>query len=145
MNNFEKIDKETFTREKTMAEKPQESFLNFYNEIKNVLLSSRNQAYHAVNFSMVQAYWNIGRIVVEHEQTGSFRAEYGKGVLRRLSEELTREFGKGFDERNLRNMRAFYITYPNWNAVRSELTWTHYRALLRVEDDILILFFTTAF
>ena len=67
MNNFEKIDKETFTREKTMAEKPQESFLNFYNEIKNVLLSSRNQAYHAVNFSMVQAYWNIGRIVVEHE------------------------------------------------------------------------------
>ena len=101
------MDNESFARKETMAEKPQESFLNFYTEIKNVLLTSRNQAYHAVNFSMVQAYWNVGRIIVEHEQAGNFRAEYGKGVLQRLSEELTREFGKGFDVRNLQQMKSF--------------------------------------
>lgn len=117
-----------------MTEELQKSFHDIYTEIKTVLLSSRNQAYHAVNFSMVQAYWNIGRIIVEHEQLGNFRAEYGKSVLMRLSDQLSQEFGKGFDERNLRNMRAFYVNFPNWNAVRSELTWTHYRALLRVED-----------
>ena len=129
------MDNESFARKETMAEKPQESFLNFYTEIKNVLLTSRNQAYHAVNFSMVQAYWNVGRIIAEHEQAGNFRAEYGKGVLQRLSEELTREFGKGFDVRNLQQMKKFYTLFPNTNAVRSQLTWTHYRALLRVEDD----------
>lgn len=69
------------------------------------------------------------------KQMGNFRAEYGKEILQRLSAQLTEEFGKGFDERNLRNMRTFYIKYPIWNAVRSELTWTHYRALLRVEND----------
>ena len=99
------------------------------------MLISRNQAYSAVNFAMVQAYWHIGRIIVEHEQNGSLRAEYGKAVLQGLSGRLTEEFGKGFDVRNLRNMRAFYRAFSKWNAVRSELTWTHYRALLRVEDD----------
>lgn len=108
---------------------------DIYAEIKETLLISRNQAYSAVNFAMVQAYWHIGRIIVEHEQNGSLRAEYGKAVLQGLSERLTEEFGKGFDVRNLRNMRAFYRAFPKWNAVRSELTWTHYRALLRVEDD----------
>lgn len=118
-----------------MSEALQESFQNIYTEIKNVLLSSRKQAYHAVNFSMVQAYWNIGRIIVEHEQTGSFRAEYGKGILRGLSERLSEEFGKGFDVRNLQQMKKFYVLFPNTNALRSQLTWTHYRALLRVEND----------
>lgn len=84
---------------------------------------------------MVYAYWHIGRIIVEHEQNGSLRAEYGKEVLKNLSDRLTEEFGKGFDVRNLRNMRAFFLTFPKWNAVRSELTWTHYRLLLRVEDE----------
>ena len=118
-----------------MTEKLQRSFQNIYDEIREILLSSRNKAYTAVNSTIVQAYWNIGRIIVEYEQNGSFRAEYGKGAMNRLSTQLTEEFGKGFDERNLRNMRAFYINFPNWNAVRTELTWTHYRALLRVENE----------
>ncbi len=105
-----------------------------YSEIRETLLLSRNQAYSAVNFAMVQAYWQVGRIIVEHEQNGSLRAEYGKEVLQNLAERLTNEFGKGFDVRNLRNMRKFYSVFPIWNAVRSELTWTHYRALLHVED-----------
>ena len=111
------------------------SYQKFYSEIKEALLLSRSQAYSAVNFAMVQAYWQIGRIIVEHEQRGSLRAEYGKGILQQISNQLTEEFGKGFDVRNLRNMRSFYVAFPKWNALRSELTWTHYRALLRVENE----------
>ena len=110
------------------------SIPDIYTEIRETLLTSRRKAYTAVNFAMVQAYWQIGRIIVEHEQNGSLRAEYGKGVLRDVSERLTEEFGKGFDIRNLRNMRSFYTAFPNRNALRTELTWTHYRTLLQVEN-----------
>ena len=105
------------------------SFQDIYNEIKDALLLSRNQAYHAVNTAMVQAYWQIGRIIVEHEQNGSLRAEYGKAVLQGLSSRLTEEFGKGFNLTNLKYMRQFYMTFPNGHALRGELTWTHHRAL----------------
>ncbi len=72
---------------------------------------------------------------MEHEQNGSIRAEYGKAMLQNLSEQLTKEFGRGFTVTNLKYMRQFYITYPNGHALRGELTWTHYRTLLRVEDE----------
>lgn len=111
-------------------------YQDLYSEIRNTLLSSRRQAYQAVNTSMVQAYWNIGRIIVEYEQKGNERAEYGKGMIKTLSTQLSEEFGTGFDERNLRNMRRFYLCYPKWNAVRSELSWTHYRLLLKVDDPV---------
>ncbi len=64
----------------------------------------------------------------------SLYAEYGKGVLKELANKLTEEFGSGFDRRNLSNMRKFYLLYPNWNAVRTNLTWTHYRTVLKIED-----------
>ena len=79
-------------------------------------------------------YWEIGRHIVEFEQGGETRAAYGKRLLADLADALTREFGKGFDERNLRNMRAFFQHFPIRNALRSELSWTHYRLLLRVES-----------
>ena len=94
-----------------MSENTPVVFQNIYSEIKETLLRSRDQAYKAVNSAMVQAYWQIGRIIVEHEQDGSLRAEYGKRVLQHLSDQLTEEFGKGFDVRNLRYMRAFYIAF----------------------------------
>lgn len=109
-------------------------FLDIYTEIKETLVRSRNQTYSAVNFAMVHAYWNIGRIIVEHEQNGSLRADYGKGVLQDISERLQQEFGAGFSVRNLQQMKKFYVLFPNTNALRSQLTWTHYRALLRVEN-----------
>lgn len=84
---------------------------------------------------MVTAYWSIGQLIVEHEQKGGKRAEYGKAVLDGLSERLTADFGKGFDARNLRNMRKFYLLFPIWNTVRTKLTWSHYRSLLRVENE----------
>jgi len=108
---------------------------DIYSEIKEALLLSRNQAYSAVNFAMVQAYWQIGRIIVEHEQNGNVRADYGKAILQELSSRLTKDFGKGFSVRTLQQMKKFYVTFPNTNALRSQLTWTHYRLLLSVENE----------
>jgi len=108
---------------------------DIYSEIKETLLLSRNQAYNAVNFAMVQAYWQIGRIIVEHEQNGNVRADYGKSVLQELSGRLTKDFGKGFSVRTLQQMKKFYLVFPNTNALRSQLTWTHYRLLLSVENE----------
>ena len=105
-------------------------------EIRQILINARKTAYKAVNFAMVTAYWNIGRLIVEDEQQGSTRAEYGKAVLADLSVRLTEEFGKGFDERELRRIRQFYLTFPKWDALRPELTWTHYRLLIRVQDAL---------
>lgn len=103
--------------------------------IRTLLNASRKQVATVVNTVMVQTYWQIGQLIVEDEQQGKTRAEYGKGVLKNLSKALTKEFGKGFDVRNLRNMRNFYLTFPKWNAVRTELSWTHYRTLIRIEDE----------
>ncbi|MCI9141355.1 MAG: DUF1016 domain-containing protein [Lachnospiraceae bacterium] len=108
---------------------------DIYSEIKETLMSSRNQAYSAVNFAMVQAYWQIGRIIVEYEQNGNARADYGKAILQELSSRLTEDFGRGFSVRTLQQMKKFYVIFPNTNALRSQLTWTHYRVLLSVENE----------
>lgn len=118
-----------------MADYLPASYQDIYSEIKETLLSSRNQAYSAVNFAIVHAYWQIGRIIVEHEQNGNLRSEYGKNVLQDISERLQAEFGTGFSVRNLQQMKKFYVLFPNTNALRSQLTWTHYRTLLRIEND----------
>jgi predicted nuclease of restriction endonuclease-like (RecB) superfamily len=103
--------------------------------IRTILSQSRTQLQQTVNHTMVQTYWEVGRLIVEHEQQGETRASYGKQQLQGLADQLRIEFGKGFEVRNLRNMRAFYLAYPIWNAVRSELSWTHYRILLRVGNS----------
>ncbi len=102
--------------------------------VRELLINSRNQLVRVVNTAMVQTYWQIGKLIVEDEQDGKTRAEYGKQVLANLAKELHREFGKGFDISNLRKMRAFYLAFPIRDAVRLELSWTHYRILLRVEN-----------
>ncbi len=102
--------------------------------LRVLILESRQQALRAVDAVQVHACWGIGRYIVEFEQGGADRAKYGVRLLPRLSERLTAEFGKGFDERNLRHMRAFFQAFPIWDAVRSELSWTHYRLLIQVED-----------
>jgi predicted nuclease of restriction endonuclease-like (RecB) superfamily len=106
-----------------------------FTDIKAILEHARTQVKQTVNSAMVQAYWQIGRLIVEDEQQGNRRAEYGKAVLQALSKQLSAEYGKGFDDRNLRNMRKFYQSFPNWNAVRTELSWTHYRALIRIGNE----------
>ncbi len=105
-----------------------------YKEIRNILLQARFKAYKTINSDMVLAYWSIGNEIVEEEQSGKEKAKYGNYIIQELSIKLTEEFGKGFNERNLRYMRSFYLSFPKWNAVRSELTWTHYRLLSKVEN-----------
>ena len=107
---------------------------DFYNEIKSILVNARNKVYNTANFAMVQAYWNIGKKIIE-EQGGKDTAEYGQGLLEELSKQMTKDFGKGFTVANLKNMRQFYLIFPNGYALRSELSWTHYRSLMRVENE----------
>jgi DUF1016 N-terminal domain len=104
------------------------------NDIRALLAASRQQLQAAVNSAMVLTYWQVGRLIVEDEQAGAARAEYGAQQIELLADALASEFGSGFDARNLRNMRRFFKTYPIWNAVRTELSWTHYRSLIRIES-----------
>lgn len=112
-----------------------DSYQKIYTEIKEALLVLRNQSFCAINFAMVQAYWQIGHIIVEHEQKGNLRSEYGKEILQKVSEKLQQEFGKSFSIRNLQQMKKFYVIFPIANALPSQLTWTHYRVLLRIENE----------
>jgi predicted nuclease of restriction endonuclease-like (RecB) superfamily len=104
-------------------------------DIKHLLTVSRETLQQSVNTTMVQTYWNIGRMIVEYEQKGQNRAKYGAKQLEIISQNLTDEFGKGFDARNLRNMRQFYIVFPKWDSVSTKLSWTHYRRLIRIENN----------
>ena len=101
--------------------------------IRDLLKQARHQALAAVNSAMVRAYWEIGREIVEEEQRGTDRAGYGQNLIETLSQQLTGEFGKGFVPRNLWFMCDFYRAFPNVNALRSELSWTHYRILSRID------------
>lgn len=107
----------------------------FYTRVRSILELARTKIVSTVNREMVEAYWLIGREIVEEEQKGKDRAEYGAKLLEGLSERLTKEFGTGFTVANIKNMRQFYLTYPKRYALRSELSWTHYRILMRVEDE----------
>ncbi|MFY0657495.1 MAG: DUF1016 family protein [Neptunomonas phycophila] len=107
---------------------------NLVEAIAQQIEQARGQVRQAVNNAMVQSYWEIGRLIVEEEQQGESRAAYGKQQLQQLSRQLTERLGKGFDVTNLRNMRAFYQAYPIRDALRLELSWTHYRTLLRLEN-----------
>ncbi len=103
--------------------------------LRELIQAARNQALRAVDTIQVNTCWEVGRHIVEYEQQGQARARYGTKLLPLLAERLTAEFGSGFDVRNLRYMRAFFQVFPIRNAVRSELSWTHYRRLLRVESE----------
>ena len=105
-----------------------------YSNVKNILVSAREKAYSAVNFAMVEAYWNVGKMIIE-AQDGNERSEYGDYLIKFLSEKLTEEFGKGFNIANLKNMRQFYCRFPNSYALRSQLSWTHYRFLMRIDKE----------
>ncbi len=102
--------------------------------ITQLVEQARGQVRQAVNSAMVMTYWEIGRLIVEHEQQGEARAAYGKQHMQYISQQLTACFGKGFDATNLRNMRQFYTAFPIRDALRRELGWTHYRSLIRIES-----------
>ena len=100
-----------------------------------LIRQARQRALRAVDTVQVQTCWELGRHIVEFEQGGATRAAYGKRLLSELARALTIEFGKGFDASNLRYMRLFYQAFPKCDALRHELSWTHYRTLLRVDSE----------
>lgn len=121
-----------------MKDELEKSEMTFVNDIKRIIQDGRNAAYSAVSSVMIQTYWNIGKRIVEQEQNGKTRAEYGTHLIDMLAKELTKEFGKNFSRRNLFYYRKFYEYFPDReivNACVHNLTWTHYRALLRVSDE----------
>lgn len=103
--------------------------------LRGLILQARQKVLRTANEAQVRTYWEIGRHIVEFEQGGAARAIHGKALLASLAESLTREFGKGFDASNLRYMRLFYHAFPNCDALRHELSWTHYRLLQRVDSQ----------
>jgi predicted nuclease of restriction endonuclease-like (RecB) superfamily len=107
------------------------------NDVRAILREARGKAYAAANAAMVDSYWRIGRRIVEEEQGGAARAEYGSQLIRHLARSLGEEFDRGMSVANLRNFRQFYLTFPEVGkhyALRSELSWTHWRLVMRVED-----------
>ena len=104
-------------------------------QLRGLISEARTQALRAVDVIQVRTCWEIGRHIVEFEQQGHARASYGAKLLSSLAERLTGEFGRGFDASNLRYMRLFYQAFPNCDALRHELSWTHYRRLLRIENE----------
>ena len=102
--------------------------------LRQLISDARSRALRAVDVIQVQTCWQVGRHIVEFEQGGAARAAYGKRLLPLLAEQLTQEFGKGFDASNLRYMRLFYQSFPIRDALRHELSWTHYRLLTRVDS-----------
>jgi predicted nuclease of restriction endonuclease-like (RecB) superfamily len=114
---------------------PAQRLDNLYHHVRDILAAARNRAWQAVNSAMVEAYWDVGRAIVEEEQAGRERADYGKRVIDGLSQRLRQEFGRGYDRSNLFHMRAFFLAYPKVDALRRQLSWTHYRLLLRVDNS----------
>lgn len=106
----------------------------FYNDIKEILEQARKRVYHNIQSEMVLAYWQIGKMIVE-KQGGSPRADYGEGLISELSIQMTKDYGKGFDATNLRKMRQFYMLFPKRATVWRELSWSHYKLLICIEDD----------
>jgi predicted nuclease of restriction endonuclease-like (RecB) superfamily len=112
----------------------EEDFNNIFDSIKELVIASRNRVYSTVNTEMLNLYWNIGKIIMEIQQ-GDERATYGDSVLDKLSIKLTNEFGKGFSKRNLERMRKFYIYFPIATTVSSQLSWSHYLEILKIDEE----------
>ena len=106
---------------------------SFYKEVRNVLEEARKRVYRNIQSEMIFAYWQIGKMIIE-KQGGEDRAKYGDGIIKELSIQMTKDFGPGYSERSLRNMRQFYTFFQIRSAVSAELSWTHYKMLIRVED-----------
>ena len=116
---------------------------NIINDIRNLIDNAKKSIVKSVNWAMVITYWEIGKRIIEEEQKGEERAKYGSFLIKKLALQLTTEFGRGFDERELRKMRQFYTCFPIRDTVRPELSWSHYRLLMKVEDEQAKTFYLT--
>ncbi|MBP1163473.1 putative nuclease of restriction endonuclease-like (RecB) superfamily [Chryseobacterium sp. PvR013] len=113
----------------------QSNYNNLLNSIGSTIETARQNAVRAINSELVKSNWEIGRHIVEYEQHGEERAEYGSNLLAVLSKDLKQRYGKGFGRRNILDMRRFYLAYPKWQAVPAKLSWTHIITLLAISDE----------
>ena len=133
-------------KEDKLAKAEQENLAetsSLYEQVREILDAARTRVARSVNSEMVSAYWQIGQVIVEHEQQGKERASYGEQLIESLAARLKAEGLKGFGRRNLAWMREFYLKFQNLHALRAELSWTHYRLLLKVESDAAREFYET--
>jgi predicted nuclease of restriction endonuclease-like (RecB) superfamily len=107
---------------------------NLINKISKLVIESRTAIVKTINTKMVHTYWTIGKYIVKYEQEGRVRADYGSELMKKISEELSANLGKGFSQRNLRDMRRMYLTYQKWQTVSANLSWSHYCLLLSISD-----------
>ena len=112
-----------------------QKYENLLTNIGTAIETARQNAVRAINTELVKANWEIGRHIVEYEQHGQERAEYGSELLTRLSKDLRQRYGKGFGRRNMLDMRRFYLAYQKWQTVSAKLSWSHYIALIGISDD----------
>jgi predicted nuclease of restriction endonuclease-like (RecB) superfamily len=123
-------------------ESPNETYKTLIDHIGGLLVAGREKAARAVNSILVETYWRIGKYIVEYEQQGNEKAEYGSQLLEKLSKDLTEKHGKGFGKSNLFQMRLFYIRFPIFQTVSGKLTWSHYAEILRSDNDLEISFYS---
>lgn len=116
-------------------ENDEQLITNMYNQISNVITENKTKMIYQINSTLVETNFMIGKIIVENEQNGNIRAEYGKDILKKLSKKLTNEFGSGFSLSGLYNMRLFYNRYKNFQPLDGNLSWSHYCYLIYIEDD----------
>lgn len=107
---------------------------NLIQQIESIISNAKEKAIRSVDFERVMMYWQIGKVIFEEEQQSKDRAEYGKYLIKSISDVFQPKFGSGFSVRQLERNRQFYRTFPIANAVRSQLNWTHYRLLIRIEN-----------
>ena len=107
---------------------------NLIASIRQIIAQSQESAVRSVNHALTLMYWHIGRVIVEEEQQGNERADYGKSLIKNLSAQLVADYGENLSSRNLQLSRQLYLTFPIVNALSSQLTWTHYKALMRIDD-----------
>lgn len=129
----------TMNEKKLMAMKTQREYDRLLADVGKTLEQGRIKAVAAVNSAMVQTYWEIGRQIVEYEQHGNEKAEYGLDILNRLSHDLTERYGKGFSHSNVIYMRRLYLTYPKSQTLSDFLSWSHYIELLKINDPFELL------
>jgi len=116
--------------------KPNKKYSELISGIGLLLESGRREAVRHVNSILVNTYWSIGQQIVEYEQSGEERAEYGSALIDKLSKDLGFKYGKGFSRSNLVYMRLFYLKYPKSETLSHQLSWSHYFELLKIEDDL---------
>ena len=117
------------------VENDEQLITNMYHQISNVITENKTKMIYQINNTLVETNFMIGKIIVENEQNGNIRAEYGKDILKKLSKKLTNEFGSGFGLSGLYNMRLFYNRYKNFQPLAGNLSWSHYCYLIYIEDD----------